>query len=349
MRTPSLTGLALSREAVDRDDVARGEPDLFDALLAEPGTRVLPLWNGRTLLSAAGEPLTATEGGGWGETDPTVAPILNLQPAERVGSALLRFYLGRTLVGTDEEPVGTAVLAHVLTEAGALALEPDAARWSDLRTAGASLSARDAGLFTEAVGLANWHALGAHCPVCGAPTVVERGGWARRCLSEDRELFPRTDPAVIVGVVDDADRLLLGANAAWGGNRYSLLAGFVETGESFEQTIIREVAEEAGIRVVGCDYLGSQPWPFPASVMIGFRARLDPTQRPDEAIPDGTEIIAVHWFTRAEIWERRGELGLPGSTSIARAILEDWYGGPLDRMPPPRVDRWGGRATTLEP
>jgi NAD+ diphosphatase len=195
------------------------------------------------------------------------------------------------------------------------------------------MSDRDAGLFTEALGIANWHASHTHCPRCGTPTVVEKGGWVRRCFEDQTEIFPRTDPAVIVSVLDKDDRLLLGSNAMWENNRFSLLAGFVEPGESFEAAVQREIFEEAGVRVVDPEYLGSQPWPFPASVMVGFTARLADDQDPAALDPDGDEILDLRWFTRDEVWSNKDLVILPGRTSIARAIIEDWYGGPLGEPP----------------
>ena len=143
------------------------------------------------------------------------------------------------------------------------------------------------------------------------------------------ELYPRTDAAIIVGVTDAEDRLVLGSNALWEANRFSLLAGFVEPGESLEAAVVREVHEETGLRVVDPVYVGSQPWPFPASLMLGFRATLDPAHT-DELRPDGTEIIDLRWFTRDELANELDRILLPGRTSIARTIIEDWYGGTLE-------------------
>jgi NAD+ diphosphatase len=228
------------------------------------------------------------------------------------------------------------VLAAVVADAAADAIAPEAHRWADLRTQGAALDARDAGLFTEALGLANWHGTHGHSPRTGAPTVVGRSGWVRYPSGHEEEasgehVFPRTDPAVIVGVVDGLDRLLLASNAAWPEDRYSVVAGFVEPGESFEAAVQREVMEETGISVATTEYLGSQPWPFPASVMVGFLART----AADDAAPvrvDGIEIREARWFEREELAEAAaaGRIRLPGHTSIARAIIEHWYGGRLE-------------------
>ncbi|WP_285113367.1 NAD(+) diphosphatase [Leifsonia sp. fls2-241-R2A-40a] len=330
--TLPLAALPLSRHATDRDHAARSRPALFDELWQEPTTRVLALWKGRALLTPASVEAATPAADGWSSPDAGPAE-LDLLPVDRVTSALIRVYLGRTTVASGSEPAGTPVVLHVLTDAAAQELEPDEARWGNLRTVATALSDRDAGLFTEALAMANWHASHTNCPRCGSPTVVEQAGWVRRCLEDGSEIFPRTDPAVIVTVLDDDDRLLLGSNAMWENSRYSLLAGFVEPGESFEAAVEREMFEEAGIRVTDARYKGSQPWPFPASVMVGMTARLAHDQAANELDPDGEEILDVRWFSREELWEAREQIILPGRSSIARALIEDWYGGPLDEPP----------------
>lgn len=329
-----LAALPLSRHAIDRDHAARSRPALFDELWEEPGTRVLALWKGRALLTPASAAAATPGQDGWSAPDAGAAE-LDLLPVERVTAALVRVYLGRTLADAPDQPAGSAVVLEVLTDAAAAELEPDETRWGNLRTVATALSDRDAGLFTEALAIANWHASHTHCPRCGTPTVVEQGGWVRRCFEDGSEVFPRTDPAVIVTVLDADDRLLLGSNAMWEHTRYSLLAGFVEPGESFESAVEREIHEEAGVRVVDARYRGSQPWPFPASVMVGMTARLADDQSPAALAPDGEEILDLRWFSRAELWDAREQIILPGRSSIARALIEDWYGGPLDEPPAP--------------
>jgi NAD+ diphosphatase len=158
---------------------------------------------------------------------------------------------------------------------------------------------------------------------------VRDGGWVRWCPVDDRELYPRTDPAVIMAVVDDEDRLLLGHATHWPAKRFSTLAGFVEPGESLEEAVRREVMEEVRIPVAEVIYRGSQPWPFPASLMAGFRARV--AGRGSAARPDGVEMAGAQWFSRVEILAaiEAGELMLPTRLSISRALIEDWYGGHL--------------------
>ena len=203
------------------------------------------------------------------------------------------------------------------------------AEWANLRQVGTLLSDRDAGMLTEALAIFNWHHSHRFSPKTGEATVSEKGGWVRRDPISGGEVFPRTDPAVIVGVVDADDRLLLGSNALWESNRYSLLAGFVEPGESLEQAVTREIFEESGVHVTDPVYLGSQPWPFPASLMLGFTARVA-DGFVGSGTPDGTEILDLRWFSRDELAAALPDIKLPGPTSIARAIIEEWYGAPID-------------------
>ncbi len=179
-----------------------------------------------------------------------------------------------------------------------------------LREVGTLLSDRDAGLLVLAVGLSNWHATHVRCP----------------------------DPAVIMLVTDaSGERGLLGSSNRWPGRRFSTLAGFVEPGESAEAAVVREVQEESGVRVGDVTYLGSQPWPFPSSLMLGFTAvALDPDAEP---VADGVELAEVRWFTRAQVTDQvtNGELRLPPRVSIARRLVEHWYGGEL---PPEPAGGW---------
>ena len=297
--------LPLSRFQLDRDALARERPRLFEELWADPATRILPIYQGAALLSS---PST-----------------LALLPVSAAPDGDLRVYLGRSISQASPEPVGTPIVAVEIEDATQLA----EAEWGSLRTIGADLDDRDAGMLTEALAILNWHASHRFSPRTGEPTIVEKGGWVRRDPVANTEIFPRTDPAVIVGVIDGDDRLLLGSNALWESNRYSLLAGFVEPGESFEAAIAREILEESGIPVVDPVYLGSQPWPFPASLMIGFTARLDPAFT-GAATPDGTEIMDLRWFSREELAASLDEIRLPGRASIARAIVEEWYGAEID-------------------
>ena len=193
-----------------------------------------------------------------------------------------------------------------------------------LREVGGNLDAEDLTLAMHAVGLANWHENHTHCSKCGAQTVSDLGGSVRVCVEDSTQHHPRTDPAVIVLVRDADDRILLGHQPIWPEKRFSTFAGFVETGESFEECVSREVFEEAGIYPSQVKYITSQPWPFPASIMIAFEAF---AERPQDARPDGQEITAVRWLSRNEMKQTvaSGEILLPPGISVARRMIESWY------------------------
>jgi len=198
-----------------------------------------------------------------------------------------------------------------------------------LREIGAFLSPRDIGLAVHAQGLANWHKKHPRCSQCGEATSVVLGGSVRRCLIDESEHYPRTDGAIIVLIKDEQDRVLLGRQKVWPKNRFSTFAGFVEPGESFENCVLREVREEAGVELTQINYLGSQPWPFPASLMIAFEAV---TNTPQLAKADGDEIEEIRWFSRAEMKAAilDKSLILPLEISVARQMIKAWYGPGAD-------------------
>ena len=193
-----------------------------------------------------------------------------------------------------------------------------------LREFGAQLGKKQIGLAVQAQGLANWHEKHPRCSICGGPTLVKSAGAIRKCPQDDSEHYPRTDSAIIVLVKDKSDRILLGRQSVWPQNRFSTFAGFVEPGESFENCVIREVKEEAGVIVSQLKYLGSQPWPFPSSLMVAFEAI---TNAPETATPDGVEIEQLRWFNRSQIAADIADkkLLLPPKISVARAMIENWY------------------------
>ena len=194
-----------------------------------------------------------------------------------------------------------------------------------LREIGAALSPLEIGLALHAVALSNWHSSHPRCSKCGFGTSSSLGGAVRICDQCETQHHPRTDSAVIVLVRDTDDRILLGRQAVWPEGRFSTFAGFLEPGETFEQCVSREVFEESGVRVSQINYLGSQPWPFPASIMIAFEAVIDD---PAAARPDGEEIVEVRWYSRAQLRTAMedGSLLLPPIISVARKMIERWFG-----------------------
>ncbi|MGI9823872.1 NAD(+) diphosphatase [Agromyces sp. Marseille-Q5079] len=337
------TSPPLTRARLERDAAARGIDDRAEQFDADPTALVLLLRSGRALLTEQVEDLV---------------PVLDLRSPAAVRALLgddaditLRCYLGRVastdgldIPGEEPDPTrrqpseahgadGAPVEVWVLDDAVADLIESEPARWVGLRQAASQLESREAGLFTQAVAIANWHAASAFCPRCGGPTELAESGWSRRCTVDGGSIFPRTDAAVIVLVTDSEDRVLLGSNAMWESNRFSLLAGFVEPGESLEHAVVREIGEEAGLAVRDVEYAGSQPWPFPASLMLGFTARAESARPAPKVTPDGVEILELRWFTRDELAAALPEVGFPGRTSIAGWLLERWFGAPIDSSP----------------
>jgi NAD+ diphosphatase len=196
---------------------------------------------------------------------------------------------------------------------------PDGTELTGLRDAAATLSQADAGLAAYASALAHWHDTHRYCGVCGELTEAREAGHSRRCANGHVH-HPRTDPVVIM-LVSDGDRLMLGRRPPWPPGRYSCLAGFVEPGESLEAAVAREVLEEAGVSVGAVEYRLSQPWPFPLSLMLGFEA----TYASGEARVADAELEDVAWFTRDEI--ASGTPLLPPSFTIARRLIDGWLAG----------------------
>jgi NAD+ diphosphatase len=312
-----LDSLALSRGTVDRLTEKRADQQWLDAAWADPGTRVLVVSDGQALV----------------RIDDATAALIFVPPDQAPEGT--RFLLGQEADGVVyfgvSGPLPAAVdLARpaLLAPGGTTPPSPPEARAFSLREVGTLLGDRDAGLLTHAVALANWHDTHTHCPVDGTPTVAGPGGHFTVCPKDGTEHFPRTDPAVIMLVTDPDDRCLLARNAAWPGRRVSILAGFVDPGESAEQAVIREVAEETQIKVTNVRYVGSQPWPMPRSLMLGFRADAPAGQA---IVVDREEIAEAYWFSRDELVAaiKAREIALPPPVSIARQIIEQWYGAPL--------------------
>ena len=288
-----LQRLPLARATHDRVAHLRSDDQWLNDAWTDRSTRVLVVTDGRVPL------------------DDTGAALAFRRPDE-VGTT------ERLLLGVDG---GRAYFAVA---------QPDGSRGSrsaGLREVGPVLTDRDAGLLVHAVSLTNWHLTHPCSARCGSPTQVAEAGQCRRCPAGAAVHFPRTDPAVIMLVTDPQDRCLLGHQATWPAERFSALAGFVEPGETPERAVVREVAEEVGIHVGAVRYAGSQPWPFPASLMLGYFAEALNT----EIRVDGAEITQAHWFARAELHAavQHGLVQLPGAASIARPLIELWYGGPV--------------------
>ncbi len=203
--------------------------------------------------------------------------------------------------------------------------------WKSLREVGRSLSDLDAGLLVTAVALDNWRSATRRCAKCGGDLIPSNAGWSLHCVVDEADHFPRTEPAVIVLVRDGEDRALLGRHVNWPPGLVSTFAGFVEAGESAEAAVRRELTEETGVLIDdhpdAVQYLGSQPWPFPASLMLGYHAwAKDTTIKVDE-----TEIAEANWYSREELRAAcaAGEIKLPSAISISRRLIERWYGQEL--------------------
>lgn len=285
---------------LDRATHLRTDPAYLAAALGDPRSRAIPVWNSRSLIAGAADGRAA-------------------------------------LVGLDRLPAGTATAERLIflgEVAGAPCFacelegpeEPqlqDGASFADLRTLAPALPAGDAGLLGYARAMVAWRQRHRFCGSCGSATLAAKGGHVAQCPNPacGAEHFPRLDPAIIV-LISDGERVLLGRQASWPEKRYSTIAGFVEPGESLEDAVRREVAEETGVAVDSVHYHSSQPWPFPASLMLGFTARAISTAiRLNDA-----ELEDARWFTRAEL--DRGDIRLPPAQSISFALIRHWREGP---------------------
>ncbi|QBI52641.1 NAD(+) diphosphatase [Streptomonospora litoralis] len=311
---------ALSRGTIDPAGHRRGDDAWLEKAWADPEARVLVLESGDpasegryALLARRSRTLVAADAG-----EPR---LVFASPAQAPEGE-------RFLLGVDDD--GRAYFAVLAPGEGGF---PDirGTEPASLRDMGAVLGDRDSGLFTRAVALAHWNATHRFCPACGASARSAGAGHLRVCTREGTEQYPRTDPAVIMLVHREsagAEECLLAHNPRWPDNRYSVLAGFVEPGESLEQAVAREVAEEVGVSIADPVYQASQPWPFPRSLMLGYTARATGSTRRT----DDEEISDFRWFTRPALREavESREVLLPGTVSIARKLIEHWYG---DRLP----------------
>jgi len=284
---------------IERRGDEREDPQWVHAARADPATLYVIGQGTAQLMHGGAEPHVAFLANG--------APLLAAtDPASLV---LLGWFHGARCVFADL-PAGVAFEL------------PPGTTLAELRPLAAVLTTEEAGLLAYARALAVWRARHRHCGVCGALTIPTRAGHCLSCSNPAcaQEYFPRIDPAIIV-LVSDAGRALLGRQASWPARRYSTIAGFVEPGESLEDAVAREVAEETGIALTQVRYHSSQPWPFPASIMLGFRARA----AAGAAMRVGRELEDVRWFTREQV--RSGEVLAPPSQSISWRLIEAWLQG----------------------
>jgi NAD+ diphosphatase len=291
-------------EGFDRAGHRRKDAAWLDARRTDPNSLIVPVWRARNLVML-GEPPTACF------PDMTLVARFGEDPLIFLGETAEHPYFAWDL----------SVLEEAEAQALAQAFAP-AAEFVDLRRVGALLSRRDGALLAYARGVAYWHSRHRFCGVCGAPTVAQTAGHTRLCTNRDCATvhFPRTDPATIM-LVTDGDRCLLGRQKMWIPGMYSTLAGFVEPGESLEDAVAREVREETGVEIGAVRYHSSQPWPFPASLMLGFHA----VARSRDLVIDRDELEDGRWFTAHEL-RNFGAMGLslPRPDSIARRLVETW-------------------------
>lgn len=297
MNSEAVSPFAFIDGALDRADALRDDPEALGRLW--PSARIVLLEeDGRALADAAGA-LRAPRGDALGG-GPGTAIFLGLR--------------------ADEAWFAQSAATTAFDAEGRI----------DLRTAATRWPAFDATVFAQARAMLHWHARHRFCGACGGALAFVRAGWLGRCAQCGSEHYPRTDQAIIVAVTD-GERLLLGRQRTWPPRRWSVIAGFVEPGESLEQTVVREVLEETGVRVRSSRYLASQPWAFPGSLMLGFLAEAGP-----EAPVAGDELEDVRWFDAATVraglardWtappdEEAGGIALSTPISIARWLIEQW-------------------------
>lgn len=309
----------LSRGTLFRDARTRLNPAALQEALRDPAARFAVLRGDQML----GEVQRASASS---DQSAHLALLTAAELAEYDASLMTperQFFLGRTHEGAP-------LFACHVKDAGESVIFPSYSdgEWLSLREHVLGLSDQDRGIFTTTLALSRWHESAEFSPATGSATLPEQGGWMRRDEQSGIEIYPRTDPAVIVLITDEHDRVLLGSHILWEENRYSLLAGFVEAGESLETAVHREIEEEAGILVTDVRYVASQPWPFPRSLMIGFTARLAAGQDSESIRPDETELADLHWFTREELQDADSKISLPGAASIARYLIDAWLTGP---------------------
>lgn len=294
-----IPDLPLARFAVDRAALLRSNPNWLTELWPLESTRVLYINKNQVPVTAEMSLVLVQS---------HELPVVDLQRA--------------LLLGIDDNHAYIAVMLDEQSDVAPL--------WVNLREVGAQLSPLDVGLAVTATALTTWHQSHTFCPQCAMATELSDAGWSRRCPKDCITHFPRTEPAIIVAVQDSAERILLGRRSNWPDTWFSTLAGFVEAGESCEAAVVREVREEVGVEIdiKSLRYLGSQPWPYPASLMLGYSAQAITT----EFEPAEDEIAEIRWLSRAELAAQceSNLLKLPNPAAISWHLIENWYGQPLN-------------------
>jgi NAD+ diphosphatase len=294
MKPNFYAGLELDRVAERRGDSA-----WIESLFRDPASRLVPVWRSRNLVIE-------------GET-PEAVLLSTTEVQVSTNTMFLGLAQGTAYFAADFSPLEEPALPGLFTRG----------KFIDLRAVGAVMDRQHGALLAYARGLAHWHSRHGFCANCGAATVAAEGGHVRQCTNPacNSQHFPRTDPAVIM-LVTHGDKAFLARNKRFPFPMYSTLAGFVEPGESLEETVAREVYEESGLHVTDVRYQSSQPWPFPCSIMLGFRARALGT----EFRVDGEELIDAGWFDRAHLRARHDpdKFRTPRGDSIARRLIDEW-------------------------
>lgn len=300
--TKPSEGVPLGAGYLDRDSAIRTKPAALDAAWASSGACVLELRAGQIPVRSEGAHQSRL----------VFVPAAGI----RTDREIFIGRLGGVAVFAREFDASTHAVA------GSTAGYDAGTEWVHPFVRGAELSAGEREVFTVAAALLNWHRSAGFSPQDGTPTTLADGGWSRRDAA-GVELFPRMDPAVIV-IVEHDNKLLMGSNALWESGRFSLLAGYIDAGETAEHAVEREMREEAGARVTDITYVASQPWPFPRSLMLGFRAKLAADQLPTDLVADPEEISELRWFSRDELRNPPVGIQLPGDLSIARWLVDLW-------------------------
>lgn len=300
---------AFVNDLVDRVAERRGDAEWLSQLMEAADTRFMPVWRSQCLI-------TRTLG--------SESPVLAVEMTRQQALPLLERAIDIVFLGISRESGARFALNLPNTDESVQSVIEDFGEFEDLRAASRQLSDPQAGLLAYAKALSDWQDKHRFCGLCGQPTTSQSAGHVLKCTGDDcgRSHFPRLDPAVIVSVTID-ESILLGRQAAWVEHQYSVVAGFVEAGESLEQAVVREVMEETGVKVDSVSYHSSQPWPFPNSIMLGFAAQA----RSSTISLNDKELQHARWFTRDEIVDglNQGTLRLPSAVSISYRLIEDWF------------------------